>query len=78
MCERIRCEFGVLLGRVRNLGGLLLGFWVLGLEMPRVRAVGKECGLEVHRIERTLRDLTSHASLETPVAIRMVCIGDRT
>jgi hypothetical protein len=43
-----------------------------------VRAVGKECGLEVHRIERTLRDLTSHASLEAPVAIRMVCIGDRT
>jgi len=23
--ERIRCEFGLLLGRVRNLGGLLLG-----------------------------------------------------
>ncbi len=78
LCERIRCEFGLLLGRVRNLGGLLLGFWVLGPEMPRVRAVGKECGLEAHRTEQTLRDLTSHASPEAPVAIRMVCIVDRT
>jgi len=68
----------LLLGRVRNLGGLLLGFWVLGPEIPRVRAVGKECGLEAHRTERTLRDLTSHASPEAPVAIRMVCIVDRT
>jgi len=68
----------LLLGRVRNLGGLLLGFWVLGLEMPRVRAVGKECGLEAHRTERTLRDLTLHASPKAPVAIRMVCIIDRT
>jgi hypothetical protein len=67
-----------MLGRVRNLEGLLLGFWVLGPEMQRVRAVGKECGLEAHRIERTLKDLTSHASPEAPVAIRMVCIVDRT
>jgi len=43
-----------------------------------VRAVGKECGLKAHRTERTLRDLTSHASPEAPVAIRMVCIVDRT
>jgi len=41
-----------------------------------VRAVGKECGLEAHRTERTLRDLTSHASPEALVAIRMVCIVD--
>ncbi len=68
----------MLLGRVRNLGGLLLGFWVLGAKMSKVRAVGKECGLEAHRTKRTMRDLTSHASLETPVAIRMVCIVDRT
>jgi len=46
--------------------------------MPRVRAVGKECGLEAHRTERTLRDLTLHASPKAPVAIRMVCIIDRT
>jgi hypothetical protein len=68
----------VLLGHVRNLEGLLLGFWVLGPEMSRVRAMGKECGLEVHRTERTLRDLTSHASPKAPIAIRMVCIVDRT
>ncbi len=43
-----------------------------------MRAVGKECGLEAHRTEQTLRDLTSHASPEAPVAIRMVCIVDRT
>ncbi len=43
-----------------------------------MRAVGKECGLEAHRTERTLKDLTSHASPEAPVAIRMVCIVDRT
>ncbi len=49
-----RCEFGLLLGCVRNLGGLLLGFWVMGPEMPRVRAVGKECGLEAHRTERNI------------------------
>jgi hypothetical protein len=67
-----------MLGRVRNLGRLLLGFWVLGLEMPKVRVVGKECGLEAHQTERTLRDLTSHASPEAPVAIKMVCIVDRT
>jgi hypothetical protein len=46
--------------------------------MPRVRAVGKECGLEAQRTERTLKDLTSHASPEAPVAIRMVCIVDPT
>jgi hypothetical protein len=40
--------------------------------------VGKECGLEVHRTERTLRALTSHASPEAPVAIKMVCLVDRT
>ncbi len=51
---------------------------MLGPEIPRVRVVGKECGLEAHRIERTLRDLTSHASPEAPVAIKMVCIVDRT
>ncbi len=49
-----RCEFGLLLGHVRNLGGLLLGFWVMGPKMPRVRAVGKECGLEAHRTERNI------------------------
>jgi hypothetical protein len=43
-----------------------------------VRAVGKECGLEAHRTKRTLRDLTSHSSPKAPVAIRMVCIIDRT
>jgi len=68
----------LLLSRVRNLGRLLLGFWVLGPEMLTVRAVGKECGLKAHRTERTLRDLTSHASPEAPVVIRMVCIVDRT
>jgi hypothetical protein len=68
----------LLLGRVRNLEGLLLGFWVLGPKMPRVRVVGKECGLEALQTERTLRDLTSHASPEAPGAIRMVCIADRT
>jgi hypothetical protein len=46
--------------------------------MPRVRAVDKECGLEAHRIERTLRALTSHASPKAPVAIRMVCLVDQT
>ncbi len=51
---------------------------MLGPEMSRVRAVGKECGLEAHRIERTLRDLTSHASPKVPVAIKMVGIVDRT
>ncbi len=56
----------------------MLGFWLLGSLMQRVRAVGKECGLEAHRTVRTLRDLTSHASPEAPVAIRMVCIVDRT
>jgi hypothetical protein len=30
----------------------LLGFWVMGPEMPRVRAVGKECGLKAHRTEQ--------------------------
>jgi len=40
--------------------------------------VGKECGLEAHRTKRTLRDLTSHSSPKAPVAIRMVCIIDRT
>ncbi len=49
-----RCEFGLLLGHVRNLEGLLLGFWVMGPKMPRVRAVGKECGLEAHRTERNI------------------------
>ncbi len=68
----------MLLGRVQNLEGLLLGFWVLGPEMPRVRVVGKECGLEALRTERILRDLTSHTSPEALVAIRMVCIIDRT
>jgi hypothetical protein len=28
--------------------------WVMGPEMPKVRAVGKECGLEAHRIERNI------------------------
>jgi len=38
-CERIRCELGLLLVRVRDLRGLLLGFWVLGFKMWRVRVV---------------------------------------
>jgi hypothetical protein len=35
-------------------------------------------GPEMPRLSGTLRDLTSHASPEAPVAIRMVCIVDRT
>jgi hypothetical protein len=43
-----------------------------------VRTMGKECGLEAHRTKQTLRALTSHASPEAPVAIKMVCLVDRT
>jgi hypothetical protein len=38
-CERIRCELGLLLVHVRDLKGLLLGFWVLGFKMWRVIVV---------------------------------------
>jgi hypothetical protein len=33
------CELGLLLVRIRDLRGLLLGFWVLGFKMWKVRVV---------------------------------------
>ncbi len=43
-CERIRCELGLLLVRVRDLRGWLLGFWVLGFKMWKVRVVYRGSG----------------------------------